>query len=147
MGAIRSMGSTLTLVGEGSEQDIVLGNIASIGEITTEAEEIDATTLDSPNGAKEFIQGSKDSGELAIELNNVFDGTVEILNSVFDSGETRSWVVGWVGTDGNTVEATLNFDAFIKGRTYGETTPDGLHKTTVNLRISGAPEYEEGSSS
>jgi hypothetical protein len=145
MGAIRSMGSTLTLVGEGSEEDLVLGNIASIGEVATDSEEIDATTLDSPDGAREFIQGSKDSGELSVELNNVFDGTVETLNSVFDAGETRSWTIGFVGTDGTTVQATLDFDAFVKGRTYGESTPDGLHKATVNLRISGAPVYSEGS--
>ena len=143
MAAVRSMGSTLTLVGEGSEVDVVLGNIVSIGEVSTEAEEIDATTLDSPDGAKEFIQGAKDSGEVAVELNNVFNGQVATLNSIFDSGETRSWTIGFVGTDGTTEEATLAFDAFIKGRSYGETTTEGLHKLTINLRLSGAPVYTE----
>jgi hypothetical protein len=145
MAGVRSMGNTLTLVGEGSELDVVLGNVASIGEVATEAEEIETTTLDSPDGAKEFIQGAKDSGEFSVELNNVYDGTVETLNSIFDAGETRSWVVGFVGTDGTTEQATLSLDAFVRGRAYAESTPDGLDKVTFTLRVSGAPVYAEGS--
>ena len=137
------MGNKLTLVGEGSEEDVVLGNIATIGEVSTEAEEIDVTTLDSPDGAMEFIQGAKDSGDFTVELNNVYDGTVETLNSIFDAGETRSWTVGFVGTDGETVNATLDLDAFVRGRAYGESTPDGLDKVTFTLRVSGAPVYAE----
>lgn len=142
MAGTRSMGNTLTLSGVGSEADVVLGNIASIGEVATEAEEIDVTTLDSPNGAMEFIQGAKDSGEFTFELNNVFDGTIEILNSIFDAGETREWVIGF-GLEGAVASATLTLDAFVKGRAYGESTPDGLNKTSFTLRVSGAPVYTE----
>lgn len=137
------MGNTLTLVGEGSEADVVLGNIVSIGEVSTEAEEIDVTTLDSPDGAMEYIQGAKDSGEFAVELNNVYDGTVTTLNSIFDAGETRSWTIGFMASDGTTSEATLDLDAFVKARAYGESTPDGLDKVTFTLRVSGAPVYAE----
>lgn len=143
MAGVRSMANTLTLSGVGSETNLVLGNIASIGEISTEADEIDATTLDSPNGAKEFIQGAKDSGEFAVELNNVFDGTVETLNSIFDSGATREWVIGFTDNDLTTAKATLTLDAFVKTRAYGEQTPDGLAKATFTLRVSGSPVYAE----
>lgn len=143
MAGTRSMGNTLTLVGEGSEADVVLGNIVSIGEVSTEAEEIDVTTLDSPDGAMEYIQGAKDSGEFAVELNNVYDGTVTTLNSIFDAGETRSWTIGFMASDGTTSEATLDLDAFVKARAYGESTPDGLDKVTFTLRVSGAPVYAE----
>lgn len=137
------MGNKLTLIGEGSELDRVIGNIVSMGEISTEAEEIDVTTLDSPNGAKEFIQGAKDSGDFAIELNNVADGTVEALNSVFDSGDTREWEIEFTDNDLTTVVATLEFDGFIKTRAYGEQTTDGLNKATFTVRISGSPVYSE----
>lgn len=143
MAGIRSMSNKLTLIGEGSEQDKIIGNIFSMGEISTEADEIDVTTLDSPNGAKEFIQGAKDSGEFAVELNNVADGTVEDLNSVFDSGDTREWEISFTDNDLTTEVATLEFDAFIKSRAYGEQTTDGLNKVTFTLRISGSPVYTE----
>lgn len=142
MAGTRSIGTVLTLVGAGSEADLVIGNVVSFGEVATEADEIDTTTLDSPNRAKEFIQGMKDSGETTFELNNVFDGTVATLNSIFDAGETRSWTVGWPDNTG-TISATLSLDAYIKGRAYGEATPDGLNKAMFTIRISGEPEYVE----
>lgn len=145
MAGTRSIGNSLTLNGVGSEADVLLGNIASIGEVSTEAEEIDVTTLDSPNGAKEYVQGAKDTSDLAIELNNVFDGTVELLNSVFSAGDNRSWTINYVGSDGVTSQATLDLEAFIKGRAYGEHTPDGLNKVTFKLRVTGDPVYAEGS--
>lgn len=141
MAGIRSMGCTLTLSGVGSEADVVLSNVASIGAIKTQTDEIDVTTLDSPNGAKEFIQGAKDSGEFDVELNNVFDGQAATLNSVFAAGATRSWILTF--KDGATTAATLGFDAFIKGREFGELTTEGLDKVTITLRVTGAPVYAE----
>lgn len=143
MAGTRSMGNTLTLEGVGSEADVVLGNLASIGEVSTDTEEIETTTLDSPDGAKEFIQGAKDSGTLEVALNNVFDGTIDILNSVFDAGESRSWTVTFVGTDGVTSEATLALSAFVKTRAFGESTPEGLNRVTFTLRVTGSPVYAE----
>lgn len=147
MAGKRTMGTRIKLRGEGSEEDLLLSNTASIGEVSTDTDEIDVTTLDSPNGAKEYIQGAKDSGDFDVELNNVFDGVIETLNSIFDSGETRSWVVEFVDSDLTTVLGTLDLDAFVKTRAYGEVTTDGLHKATFTLRVTGSPVYEEGSSS
>lgn len=139
MAGVRSMGTTLTMQGEGSEQDLLLKNIASIGELSSEAEEVDVTTLDSPGGNKEFVQGSKDNGSVEVEANNVYDGQAEIIDSIFDSGETRTWIVGY------TSGATLTFDAYISARTFGEATPDGLDRVNFTLRVTGKPTYEEGS--
>lgn len=147
MAGVRTISNSLTMVKAGEEaEDLVIGNIVSIGQITTETEEIDTTTLDSPNMAREFIQGAKDSGEFEVELNNVFDGTVETLDSVFDSGATRSWIITFTANDGETQEATLSFNAFIKARAYGEHTVEGLAKAMLTLRISGSPTYAEGAS-
>lgn len=142
MSGVRSIGCTLTLTKTGAEvEDTVLANVASIGAIKTETDEIDVTTLDSPDGAKQFIQGASDSGDFDVELNNVFDGQVTTLESVFSAGTTRSWTIAFM--QGGASVATLAFDAFIKGREFGELTTDGLDKVTLTLRVSGAPVYAE----
>lgn len=139
MAGVRSMGTTLTLKGEGSEQDLVLANLTSIGELSSEAEEVDVTTLDSPGGNMEFVQGAKDNGSVEVEANNVYDGQAEIIDSVYASGETRTWVVGYNSG------ATLTFDAYMSARAFGEATTDGLDKVNFTLRVTGEPTYEEGS--
>lgn len=139
MAGRRSMGTTLTMQGEGSEPDLLFKNIASIGELPSTAEEVDTTTLDSPGGNREYVQGSKDNGSTIIEANNVYDGQAEIIDSIYASGETRTWIVGY------TSGATLTFDAYISARTFGEATPDGLDRVNFTLRVTGQPVYEEGS--
>jgi len=144
MAGKRTMANTLTLTKAGAEaEDTVVGGIASIGAIKTETDEIDVTTLDSPNMAKEFIQGASDSGDFDVEINNVFDGTVTKLDAIFAAGDTRAWVIGFTDNDGVTALATLGFNAFIKGFEHGEQTTDGLAKVTMTLRVSGKPVYAE----
>lgn len=133
------MGTKLTLTGEGSEADLVLANLTSIGELSSEAEEVDVTTLDSPGGNMEFVQGSTDNGTVEVEANNVYDGQAEIIDSVFAAGTTREWVVTYNGG------ATLTFNAYISGRAFGEATTDGLDKVNFTLRVTGQPVYAEAS--
>lgn len=138
MAGVKTMGTSLTLKKAGSEtEDIILSNLASIGEQATEAEEVDTTTLDSPGGNKEFVQGAKDPGTVEVVANNVFDGQVAKLNSIFKSGDTRDWVVTFVSN------ATLEYSAYISAFTFGEATTDGLHTATFTLRLTGEPEYQE----
>ena len=74
MAGTRTMGTTLTMKKAGDEQaDTVIAHLTSIGEVTGEREEIDVTTLDSPNGAKEFISGVVDFGSFDV-AGNVIDG-------------------------------------------------------------------------
>jgi len=78
MAGIKTMSTSLTIKKADSEtEDLVLKHVASIGEQSTEVEEVDVTTLDSPNGAKEFISGAKDPGSMDIDINNCGDGQVE----------------------------------------------------------------------
>ena len=60
MAKTRALGTTITF----NSQPI--GALTSIGEITPDSEELDATTLDSTGGYREFLQGFKDSGELTL---------------------------------------------------------------------------------
>lgn len=142
MAGKRSIGCTLTMTKTGAEvEDLVVTSVASIGAIKTETDEIDVTTLDSPNGAKEFIQGASDSGDFDVEINNLFDGQAETLEAVFASGATRAWTIAFM-ENGASI-ATLAFNAFIKGREFGELTTDGLDKLTLTLRVTGLPVYAE----
>ena len=139
MAGTRTMATTLTMTKAGAEvQDLVLAHLQSIGEQSTEAEEIDVTTLDSPNGAKEFIQGAKDAGSIDVVANNVFDGQVETLQAVFNSGAVRSWTEAYPNA-----AATLAYDGYMSKFAFGEATTDGLCTVSFTLRLSGAPVYTE----
>lgn len=141
MAGKRTMGTSLTLTKKGAEpNDLVVAHIQSIGEQSTETDEIDVTTLDSPDGAKEFIQGAKDAGSIEIVANNCGDGQVEALQAVFDSGEVREW------TETYPTGATLVYDAYISAFTFGEATTDGLMTASFTLRLSGEPVYTEAES-
>lgn len=127
-----TMGSTLTMVKASSEPaDTVINALTSIGSVSGEGEEIDVTTLDSPNGAKEYIQGAVDWGTIDIAGNVVDGAQIAALRSIFDSKETRSWII--------TTPAghTISFNAFIQTFEYGEKTVDGIDTYSMTLRVSG----------
>ena len=139
MAGIQAMATSLKMVKTQDEQaDLVLAHITSIGEQASEAEEIDVTTLDSPNRAKEFIQGAKDAGSIEVSLNNCFDGQVEALKAVYASGAVRSWVETFPDDAG-----TLTYSGYISALTFGEATPDGLLSVNITIRLSGEPVYTE----
>ena len=142
MAGKKAMGTSLKMVKAGSESaDTTLAHLVSIGEQTTETEEVDVTTLDSPNGAKEYIQGAKDAGTVEITANNCSDGQISALQSVFNSGATRSWVETYPNGD------TLSYNAFISQFTFGEATVDGLVTASMTLRLTGTPTYTEAAGS
>ncbi len=141
MAGVKAMGTSLTLKKAGDEtDDLILAHVASIGEQTTEREEVDVTTLDSPDGAKEYIAGAKDAGSIDVEINNCYDGQAAKLDAVFDGDEVRDWVITYPKG------ATLTFKAFIASLSYGEATTDGLLTTNITLRLSGKPVYKEAGS-
>lgn len=136
MAGVRTMASTLTMTKKGDETaDMVIAHLTSIGEVSGEREDIDVTTLDSPNGAKEYITGAADFGTTDI-AGNVTDGKqVDQLYSIFKSGELRSWKVTTPGG------CEMTFDASISAFKFGEKTTDGLDTYTMTLRLSGMPVY------
>lgn len=133
MAKSQTMGTTLTLIKKGNEaQNMVLRGLTSISALEAEREEIDATTLDSPNGSKEYISGAVDWGEQTIE--GYVDDPAQLakLRSLFDSGEVRSWE--FVTPSKN----KLNYDGFVKNFSYTEATTDGLESFSLTLKISGS---------
>lgn len=141
MAGTLTMGSTLTMVKAGSEAaDTVVKSLTTIGAITGEGEEIDVTTLDSPDGAKEYIQGAVDWGTQDIEGNVTDADQVDALRSVFDTKNTRNWIVETPA--GN----QISYKAFIQSFEYGEKTTDGLDTFKMTLRISGTVTFTPAAS-
>lgn len=136
---VRAMGTSLKKKQSGSEtEDWVVGSLTSIGEIGVEISEIDITTLDSPNGAKEYMSGDMDAGECAIAgyIKKADDeNTVTKMMALIQSGSTEDWVVTFPSG------AKWDFKAFVKSFKTTEETPDGLIGFSGSLRISGLPTY------
>ena len=139
MAGTSTMASTLTLKKEGQTgADKLIARITSIGEMGGEHEEQDVTTLDSPNGAKEFIPAGTDYGEVEISCNVLKgDQTLE-LTQLFESKAVREWEVA------TPKGAKQTFRAFIKSIKYGEKTTDGLDTMKFTLRITGKITYAKG---
>lgn len=138
MAGTRTMGTTLTMVKTGAEAtDLVIADLTSIGEQTTEVEEIDVTTLDSPNGAKEYISGAQDAGTVEISGNVKTKTQATKLYSVFDAGAQRDFVVTYPNGD------TLALTGYLSKFTFGEVTTDGLYTFGTALRLSGKPVFTE----
>lgn len=143
MSNIRAMGTSLIKKKSGSEaNNWTVGSLTSIGEIGVEIEEIDITTLDSPNGAKEFMSGDMDAGELSLAgyiKSSTDESTVTKMMSLISSGSTESWEI--VFPSG----AKWSFNAFVKSFKTAEATTDGLVGFSASLRVSGLPTYTAGS--
>ena len=131
------MGASLTLKKKASEaSDILFKSVASIGAISGSTDEIDVTTLDSPNRAKEYISGAADFGSVEVEQNVTTLNTdqIEKINALFTSGDLREWE----RTDDT---GTVAFEGYIAEAGYGEETVDGLVKFNFTIRISGKPTF------
>ncbi len=139
MAGTRTIGSTLTLVKAGAEpENTVLAHLTSIGDITGEHDEVDVTTLDSPDGAKEYIPGATDFGSIDVK-GNVVDGVQpSVLYALFQSLALRDWLIDTPsGTE-------LALTAYLSKFAFGEKTTDGLDTFTATLRVSGQPTYTPG---
>ncbi len=141
MAGTRTMGTTLTMKKAGDEtEDTLIAHLTSIGEVNGEREEIDVTTLDSPNGAKEFIAGVVDFGSFDI-AGNIIDGVqVAALYDVFNGQENRDFEI--VTPSGTKLALNGYFSAF----GFGEKTTDGLDTFKATVRVSGAPTYTPATS-
>lgn len=131
---IRALGTSISYLPtyNSAAAPIVVGSLTSVGEITPDSEELDATTLDSAGGFREFWQGFKDSGELP--LVGYFDSAnagQAKMRQLYQTGELGYF---WVTFPDMTVVA---FNAYVKSHTAGAAEVDGLVGFGTSLRISG----------
>ena len=112
---------------------LTIGGLTSIGEVTPESEELDATTLDSLGGYREYIQGFKDSGELSLTgyLKKTDVGQIG-LRTGYGTGDIDDVEISY--PDGTKVE----FSAYVKSYSMGAADVDGIVGFGATLRIRGA---------
>jgi predicted secreted protein len=128
MAKTRALGTTITFNAKN------IGALTSIGEITPDSEELDATTLDSTGGYREFLQGFKDSGE--VTLSGYYDkadaGQQELITG-YGTGDVDPVVITFPNSAGG-----ATFNAYVKSFTLGSADVDGIVGFGATLRISGA---------
>ncbi len=136
MPSTRTMGTTLTKTKSGAESvDLLIGGLTSIGEIGLESDEIDTTTLDSPNEFKEFIAGNKDAGEVSLAGNIKSEATVAKLLALANARTVEVWTVAYPSG------AKWVFSGFVKMFKDTEKSIDGVAGFTATIRVSGATVY------
>ena len=127
MAKTRALGTTITFDAKN------IGALTSIGEITPDSEELDATTLDSADGYREFLQGFKDSGEVTLSgyYKKTDPGQQELITG-YGNGEAKTVVIAFPDAGG------ASFQAYVKSYTLGAADVDGIVGFGATLRISGA---------
>ena len=128
MAKTRALGTTISF------DTKEIGALTSIGEITPDSEELDATTLDSESGYREFLQGFKDSGE--VTLSGYYDkGDVgqQALIAGYGTGDIDDVAIAFPDPAGG-----ATFKAYVKSFTLGAADVDGIVGFGATLRISGA---------
>lgn len=129
--ATASKGTTLKFTPAGGEA-VLVGRLTSIGEITADSAEIDVTTLDSPEGYREFMQGWRDAGLLEISgFHAKGEPGQEALRAAYESGAAGQTVITF--TDG----CSVSFSAFVKSHSLGAAAVDGAIGFGATLRITG----------
>jgi predicted secreted protein len=134
MTKMRALGTSLSYLPtyDSANAVTVVGSLTSIGEIAPDSEELDATTLDSPGGYREFLQGFKDSGELSLSgFHNADSAGQATMRTLYASGALGYF---WVTFPDQTVVA---FRAYVKSHTVGAADVDGIVGYGCTLRISG----------
>jgi predicted secreted protein len=140
MSAEKSIGTTLVKTMSGSEEeDTTIADLTSIGRIGIESDQIDVTTLDSPDSYKEFIAGFKDAGEVSLSGFIKSEEATVAMIALADSQAEEEWTI--TSPDGS----TWVFDGFVKMFEEGEATVDGVRNFNGSIRISGKPEYTSAS--
>lgn len=136
--AVNSYGTVFSFMPAGGVMTVV-GSLASIGEITCDSEEIDVTTLDSKDGYREYIQGYRDAGMIALEGYHAKDDAGQaVLRGAYESGKSGDAIVTF--PDGSSV----GFKAYVKSYTLGAAKVDGAVGFGAVLRITGSVTFNEG---
>ena len=134
MPKMRALGTSITYAPAYNSNDtVVIGSLTSVGEISPDSEELDATCLDSSGGYREFLQGFKDSGELTLTgyLDPDKPGQAQMV-TLYGSGALGYF---WVTFPD---QATVAFNAYVRSFTLGAADVDGIVGFGATLRISGA---------
>lgn len=136
--AIRGKGTTLKFTPAGGAQ-VTVGKLTKVGEIAPEAEEVDVTTLDSTGGYREYMQGWRDAGTIAVSgFFDSGDAGQTALRTAFASGAAGAFEVAFADGSKST------FSAFVKRFSVGSAEVDGAVGFSAQLRATGAITFTAG---
>lgn len=136
MAGQRAVGTTFSFTKTGSAgAETVIGNLTNIGEVGADADELDVTTLDSDGGYREFLQGFKDGGEVALSGYYVEEKNHDKFIEFFDSGELLTGNITFPSG------AKMVFPCFVKSYKVGPAEVDGAVGFSGSVRVAGKPVF------
>lgn len=127
--------------GDGASPEVftTVAEVRKVGEFGSEANLIDMTNLDSPNGFMEYLLSMKDGVELPVEVNflpaNTTQSVAAGLIADHNNGTTRNFKLVLPGAFG-----TFSFAALVKGWKANVAPNEGLI-ATFTLKLTGAITY------
>ena len=113
-----------------------LGHVKSIQLPQPETEEIDVTDYDSPEGSREFEQGSVDFGT-ANTVRNLNSSEFEDAFDLAAAG-THKWLTFIVKDKSGTAVMKYQVEVFVKYPQTNNTDINGVLEVTTEYRCSGA---------
>jgi len=129
--ATSAQGTVFKFTPQGGEQ-VAVGKLTSVGEITPTSEPIDVTTLDSEGGFREYMQGFRDSGEVALSgFYEKGSAGQSALRTAYESGFPGAAEVQFA--DGTLVR----FSALVKSYTLGAAEVNGAVGFGAVLKLTG----------
>lgn len=124
--ATKSLGTTFTF------NSTPVGTLSSISEISCDSELIDITTLDAPDGCRNYMQGAKDAGEIRLTGFHTKNEAGQLaLRAAYDTGAAGTCCIAF--PDG----VTATFPAIVKAHALGAAQVDSAIQFSCTLRAVG----------
>ena len=129
----RALGTTLSI---GKETSVQVAGLTSINGLELSADTIDATTLNSTEGYREFEAGFKDAGEVSLEgyLESATGDGQKELYDLFESGDTEDFSIDFPNG------AKWEFKGVVTGFTTGASLEE-LISFSGTIKVSGKPTF------
>jgi len=140
--AIIAYGASVELSANGTTGWAEIPEITGIPVPATETDYVDVTSLDSPNGYREYIPGLKDAGNLTIPANYTHNG-YQTLVAYQNSGDLAHFRVTLAPAPDQSAGDVFTFAGYI---TVAVDAGDvgGKVSMSINVRISGDVTWAEG---
>ena len=132
MSAEKSMGTILELT---TGSTATIRDLSTIGNRGINSEVIDVTSLDSPDGFREFVASLKEAMEIPFEGFIKSEDNFEDLLTLSDTQTNEDWLI--TSPKGSTMAVT----AFLMNFMEMESTIDNVRKFSGTLKVSGKPVY------
>lgn len=110
--------------------------VRNIGGPELSVESVEATSLDSTGGYKEYISGLKDGGSVSFELNYTGHAQQQLLRTDLAAGTLRDYRITWPNSPATVVDFAATVESFSM-----TTEPNAPVSVSVTLKISGAPTW------